>query len=67
MGAVDGGLPAICDVETKQGHLQRVEILHQEVEGEIGRVQYKLYYADGSALEETQGLIVKHWGWKIAP
>ncbi|HTS09444.1 MAG TPA: hypothetical protein VMP68_28025 [Candidatus Eisenbacteria bacterium] len=67
VGAVDGGLPAICDVETKQGHLQRVEILHQEIRGEIGRVQYRLYYADGSALEETQGLIIKHFGWKIAP
>jgi hypothetical protein len=26
-----------------------------------------LYYADGSAIEESQGLVVKHWVWKIAP
>jgi len=67
VGAVDGGLPGICDIETKQGHLQRVEILDEEVHGEIGKVRYKLYYGDGTTLEETQGLVVKHWGWKITP
>jgi hypothetical protein len=67
IAAVDGGLRGICDAETKQGHLQRVEILHQEVSGEIAEVRYTLYYADGSALEETQGLVLKHSLWKIAP
>ena len=67
IGAVDGGLRGICDEETKQGHLQRVEILQEEVRGDVAQVRYMLYYADGSALEETQGLVVKHWVWKIAP
>jgi hypothetical protein len=60
IGAVDGGLRAICDEETKQGHLQKVR-------GELAQVRYMLYYADGSAIEESQGLVVKHWVWKIAP
>jgi len=64
---VEEGLPGICEAETKQGHLQRVEILHQEIRGELARVRYMLYYADGSKLEETQGLVAKHWVWKIAP
>jgi Domain of unknown function (DUF4878) len=67
IGAVDGGLRGICDEETKQGHLQKVEILQQEVRGEVAQVRYMLYYADGSAIEESQGLVVKHWVWKIAP
>jgi hypothetical protein len=67
IGAVDGGLRGICDEETKQGHLQQVEILQQEVRGELAQVRYMLYYADGSAIEESQGLVVKHWVWKIAP
>jgi hypothetical protein len=67
IGAVDGGLPKICDAETKQGRLQRVEILHEEVRGGLGRVWYTLYYADGSTIEESQGLVLKHWIWKIAP
>jgi hypothetical protein len=67
IGAVDGGLRGICDEATKQGHLQRVEILQQEVRGEVAQVRYMLYYADGSAIEESQGLVVKNWVWKIAP
>jgi hypothetical protein len=67
IAAVDGGLRGICDAETKQGHLQKVEILQQEVRGELAQVRYMLYYADGSALEESQGLVVKRWVWKIAP
>jgi len=66
-GAVDEGLPGICEAETKQGSLARVEILHQEVSGEIARIRYRLYYADGSTLEENQGLVDQHWAWKIAP
>ena len=67
IGAVDGGLRGICDEETKEGHLQRVEVLHQEVRGEVAQVRYMLYYADGSTIEESQGLVLKHWVWKIAP
>jgi len=67
LGAVDGGLRGVCDEETKQGHLQKVEILQQEVRGEAAQVRYMLYYADGSAAEESQGLVVRHWVWKIDP
>ena len=67
IAAVDGGLRGICDAETRQGHLQKVEILQQEVRGEVAQVRYMLYYADGSAIEESQGLVVKHWVWKISP
>ena len=67
IGAVGGGLREICDEETKQRHLQKVEILHQEVRGDIAQVRYMLYYADGSAIEDSQGLVVKRWVWKIAP
>jgi hypothetical protein len=67
IGAVDGGLRGICEEETKQGHLQRVEVLQQEVRGELAQVRYMLYYADGSAIEESQGLVLKRWAWKIAP
>jgi hypothetical protein len=67
IGAVGGGLREICDEETKQRHLQKVEILHQEIRGDIAQVRYMLYYADGSAIEDSQGLVVKHWAWKISP
>jgi hypothetical protein len=67
IGAVGGGLREICDEETKQRHLQKVEILHQEIRGDIAQVRYMLYYADGSAIEDSQGLVVKHWTWKISP
>ena len=67
IGAVGGGLREICDEETKQGHLQKVEVLHQEVRGDVAQVRYMLYYADGSAIEDSQGLVVGHWVWKISP
>jgi hypothetical protein len=67
IGAVGGGLREICDEETKQGHLQKVEVLHQEVRGDVAQVRYMLYYADGSAIEDSQGLVVRHWVWKISP
>jgi len=67
IGAVDGGLRRVCDEETRQGHLRKVEILQQEVRGKAAQVRYMLYYADGSAIEESQGLVVKHWVWKIDP
>jgi hypothetical protein len=67
IGAVDGGLRGICDEVTKQGHLQRVEVLQQEVHGELAQVRYMLYYADGSTIEESQGLVLKRWAWEISP
>jgi hypothetical protein len=67
IGAVDGGLRGICDEETKQGHLQRVEVLQQEVRGELAEVRYMLYYTDGSTIEDSQGLVWRGWVWKIAP
>jgi hypothetical protein len=67
IGAVDGGMRGICDEETRHGHLQKVEILQQERRGELAQVRYMLHYADGSAIEESQALVVKHWVWKIAP
>ena len=67
IGAVDGGLRGICDEETKHGRLQKVEVLQQEVHGKLAQVRYMVYYADGIAIEETQGLVVKHWVWRIAP
>ena len=67
IGAIDGGLRGICDEATKQGHLQRIDIVQQQVSGELAQVRYTLYYADGSAIEESQGLVVKHWVWRIAP
>jgi hypothetical protein len=67
IGAVDGGMREICDEETKQGHLQRVEVLQQEVRGELAQVRYMLYYADGSTIEDSQGLVLKCRVWKIAP
>lgn len=67
IGAVDGGLPGICEEETKQRHLQRVEVLHEEIHGDLAQVRYKLYYADGSSIEDSQGLVVRHWVWKISP
>ena len=67
IGAVEEGLSGICVAETKQGHLDRVEIVHQELRGDIARVRYVLYYTDGSTAEESQGLVIKHWAWKIAP
>jgi hypothetical protein len=67
IAAVDGGLRGICDAETKQRHLQKVEILQQDVRGQVAQVRYMLYYSDGSALEEVQGLVIKHRVWKIAP
>jgi len=67
IAAVDGGLRGICDAETKERHLQKVEILQQDVRGQVAQVRYMLYYSDGSALEEVQGLVIKHRVWKIAP
>jgi len=67
IGAVDGGLRRVCDEETRQGHLRKVEILQQEVRGKAAQVRYMLYYADGSAIEESQGLVAKYWVWKIDP
>ena len=65
--AVDGDLPGICEEETKQGHLQRVEVLDENVHGDLAQVRYKLYYADGSTIEDSQGLVARHWVWKISP
>jgi hypothetical protein len=67
ISAVDESLQGICEEETKQGHLQRVEILQEEVHGDLAQVRYKLYYADGTTIEDSQGLVERHWAWKISP
>jgi hypothetical protein len=62
--ALAGGVRAFCDDQTSGRTLEKVEVLKQEVRGDLAEVRVELYFSAGLALH--RGSLVRRNGvWKI--
>jgi len=63
--AASGGLKGAVDRKTRNGTVERVEILSEETRGEGSEVAYKVYFKGGESHEDDEELIKEKDGWKI--
>ena len=64
-GRLNGGIQGICNRQTRNSTLRRVEILKVEVQGEGATVFYRLRYKDGTTREDHDDLIKENGEWKV--
>ncbi len=68
MAAMGGGLKAHADEFTKNGKVQRVEIVKENIRGEGAKVTANIYYTDGTVRSNDEtNMINEHGVWKVAP
>ena len=66
LGQLAGGFKHICDEETKNGTVVRVDIMKEEIRGEGATVTANITYKDGSTKSNDKtGLIKEKGSWKI--
>ena len=66
LGQLSGGWKGICDRNTKNGTIQLVEILSEDVRGEGATVIANISFRDGSSKSQDKTSLVKVGGkWKI--
>jgi hypothetical protein len=67
LGALAGGTKGMWDTYTKNGTIQRIEVLKEEIRGEGATVICNIYYKDGSVKSNDKTDMIKEKGsWKIA-
>jgi len=62
LGQLAGGFKAICDKNTKDGTVDRLEIQKEETRGEGASVVVKIYYKDGSTKDDDKNSLIKENG-----
>ena len=66
MMVLAGGIKKFVDHETKDGKIDRVEILTVETRGEGAKITYKIHYKDGETKNDDVSLIIENGEWRIA-
>jgi len=64
-GEVDESYVAWAREETKQGSVQRVEIVEESVEAEKAEVKYQVVYGDGSTATRSVSMTLEEGQWKL--
>jgi len=65
LGALVGGMKGAMDEATKEGTIERIEILEEEIRGEGATVRLILHFRDGMKEEDDESLIQERGAWKI--
>ena len=65
LGTLAGGTKGVWDRETRDGTVQRIEILEENVRGEGATVSFRIHYEDGETETEAEPLIMEDGIWKI--
>lgn len=66
LGQLAGGFKNICDKNTKEGTIAKVEVQKEEVRGEGSTVIVKIFFKDGSTKDEDKNSLIKEKGaWKL--
>jgi len=60
-----GGLKGIWDRVTRNGTMDRIEILKEEIRGEGATVYFRIHFKDGATKNEDEPLIKENGQWKI--
>ncbi|MGD0009855.1 MAG: hypothetical protein ABSE93_15080 [Terriglobia bacterium] len=64
--AAHGGIKRVADAGTRNGTIERIEILGAEVRGEGAKIRYKMYYKDGRSVLDDAELIKEGGIWRIS-
>jgi len=64
--AAAGGIKKFADEQTRDGKIDRVEIVKVETRGEGAKVYYKIHYKDGQTKDDDASLIKENGEWKIS-
>ncbi len=65
LGALAGGWKAVWDKITRNGTIQRIEILKEEMRGEGATVYFRIHFKDGKTKVDDKPLIKEDGQWKI--
>lgn len=65
LGALAGGMKGIWDEVTRDGTIERIEILEENIRGEGAEVRFRIHYKDGQTEEEDEPLIKEDGKWRI--
>ncbi len=66
LGALAGGMKGVWDKSTRNGTIERVEILGEEIRGEGATVRFRLHFKDGETKDYDEPLIKENGKWKIS-
>ena len=65
IGALAGGMKGAWDKTTRNGTIEKIEILKEEVRGEGANVFFKIHFKDGKTKDDDEPLIKEDGRWKI--
>jgi len=65
LGALAGGWKGAWDKTTRNGTIQKIEILKEEVRGEGATVHFRIHFKDGKTKDDDEPLIKENGQWKI--
>lgn len=66
LGQLAGGFKSVCDKNTKDGTIVKVDIQNEEVRGEGATVVAKISFRDGSTKDGDKNSLLKEKGsWKL--
>ena len=65
LGILAGGMKEVWDRETKNGSIDRIEIVGEQIRGEGAAVYCRFHYKDGSTKDSSESLIKENGVWKI--
>lgn len=66
LGAFVGGLKGMWDRATREGTIDKVEIIKEEVRGEGATVIFRIHYKNGDTEKKSESMIKEDGKWKIA-
>lgn len=62
-----GGMKAAWDSETRNGAIEKIEILQEDIRGDQATLYFRLHFKDGSTRDDHGPLMKQGSVWKIAP
>jgi len=66
MGMFVGGMKGLLDKATRNGRIEKVEILKEEIRGEGAEVRFRVFFKDGDSKKDSETLIREDGVWKIS-
>jgi len=65
LGALAGGMKGIWDKETRNGTIESIETVAEEIRGEGASVHIRIHFKDGSSKEDDEPLVKEGGQWKL--
>jgi hypothetical protein len=66
MGQLAGGIKGVCDKDTRDGTVTKVDIVSQDIRGEGATVIATIFFKDGTKKNDDKTVLIKENGaWRI--